>query len=226
MVYGAALGLFNVTVSSLVNQKGRRKMGIFFDELPTIYFMGLRQLITTARSNKVAPWLGIQDISQLKLDYGQDEAKAITSTIGNLISGQVLEESAKNVSERIGKILQIRKSSTDSRNDLTINTSTQLEAAVPPSKMANLSQGHFAGALADTHEHPIERKIFHAKILVDKSAVKKREKGAKIPIIYDFDKQFSKSEQQVLQQNFEAIKRDIVQLIEFENQREEIKNNH
>ena len=226
MVYGAALGLFNVTVSSLVNQKGRRKMGIFFDELPTIYFMGLRQLITTARSNKVAPWLGIQDISQLKLDYGTDEAKAITSTIGNLISGQVLEESAKNVSERIGKILQIRKSSTDSRNDLTINTSTQLEAAVPPSKMANLSQGHFAGALADTHEHPIERKIFHAKILVDKSAVKKREKGAKIPIIYDFDKQFGKSERQVLQQNFEAIKRDIVQLIEFENQREEIKNNH
>jgi type IV secretory pathway TraG/TraD family ATPase VirD4 len=82
--------------------------------------MGLRQLITTARSNKVAPWLGIQDISQLKLDYGQDEAKAITITIGNLISGQVLEESAKNVSERIGKILQVRKSSTDSRNDLTI----------------------------------------------------------------------------------------------------------
>ena len=226
MVYGAALGLFNVTVSSLVNQKGRRKMGIFFDELPTIYFMGLRQLITTARSNKVAPWLGIQDISQLKLDYGQDEAKAITSTIGNLISGQVLEESAKNVSERIGKILQIRKSSTDSRNDLTINTSTQLEAAVPPSKMANLSQGHFAGALADTHEHPIERKIFHAKILVNKSAVKNREKGAKIPVIYDFGKKFGKSEQEVLQQNFEAIKRDIVQLIEFENQHEEIKNNH
>ena len=92
--------------------------------------------------------------------------------------------------------------------------------------MANLSQGHFAGALADTHEHPIERKIFHAKILVDKSSVKKREKGAKIPVVYDFNKQFGKSEQQVLQQNFEAIKRDIVQLIEFENQREEIKNNH
>lgn len=219
MVYGAALGLFNVTVSSLVNQKGRRKLGIFFDELPTIYFMGLRQLITTARSNKVAPWLGIQDISQLKLDYGQDEAKAITSTIGNLISGQVLEESAKNVSERIGKILQIRKSSTDSRNDLTINTSTQLEAAVPPSKMANLSQGHFAGALADTHEHPIERKIFHAKILVDKVAVKKREKGANIPVIYNFETQFSKTEQEVLQQNFEAIKRDIVKLIKYENQR-------
>ncbi len=226
MVYGAALGLFNVTVSSLVNQKGRRKLGIFFDELPTIYFMGLRQLITTARSNKVAPWLGIQDISQLKLDYGQDEAKAITSTIGNLISGQVLEESAKNVSERIGKILQIRKSSTDSRNDLTINTSTQLEAAVPPSKMANLSQGNFAGALADTHEHPIERKIFHAKIIVDKVAVKKREKGAKIPIIYDFETKFGKTEQEVLQQNFEAIKRDIVKLIEYENQQQELKNNY
>lgn len=223
MVYGAALGLFNVTVSSLVNQKGRRKLGIFFDELPTIYFMGLRQLITTARSNKVAPWLGIQDISQLKLDYGQEEAKAITSTIGNLISGQVLEESAKNVSERVGKILQIRKSSTDSRNDLTINTSTQLEAAVPPSKMANLSQGHFVGALTDTHEHPIERKIFHAKVKVDMEMVRKRAKGQPIAIIYNFEKKFGKSEQEVLNQNFNGIKSDIIKLIEYENQKDILK---
>jgi hypothetical protein len=223
MVYGAALGLFNVTVSSLVNQKGRRKLGIFFDELPTIYFIGLRQLITTARSNKVAPWLGIQDISQLKLDYGQEEAKAISSTIGNLISGQVLEESAKNVSERVGKILQIRKSSTDSRNDLTINTSTQLEAAVPPSKMANLSQGHFVGALADTHEHPIERKIFHAKVKVDMEMVKKRAKGQAIPVVYNFEEKFGKTEQEVLNQNFNAIKNDIIKLIEYENQKQEIK---
>jgi hypothetical protein len=223
MVYGAALGLFNVTVSSLVNQKGRRKLGIFFDELPTIYFMGLRQLITTARANKVAPWIGIQDISQLKLDYGQEEAKAITSTIGNLISGQVLEESAKNVSERVGKILQIRKSSTDSRNDLTINTSTQLESAVPPSKMANLSQGHFVGALADTHEHPIERKIFHAKVKVNMELVRKRAKGRKIPVIYHFEEMFGKSEQEVLNQNFEAIKNDIVKLIEYENQKYAVK---
>ena len=223
MVYGAALGLFNVTVSSLVNQKGRRKLGIFFDELPTIYFMGLRQLITTARSNKVAPWLGIQDISQLKLDYGQEEAKAITSTIGNLISGQVLEESAKNVSERVGKILQIRKSSTDSRNDLTINTSTQLEAAVPPSKMANLSQGHFVGALTDTHEHPIERKIFHAKVKVDMEMVRKRAKGQSIPVIYNFEKKFGKSEQEVLIQNFNAIKCDIIKLIAHENQKDILK---
>jgi hypothetical protein len=225
MVYGAALGLFNVTVSSLVNQKGRRKLGIFFDELPTIYFMGLRQLITTARSNKVAPWIGIQDISQLRLDYGQDEAKAITSTIGNLISGQVLEESAKNVSERVGKILQIRKSSTDSRNDLTINTSTQLEAAVPPSKMANLSQGHFVGALADTHEHPIEQKVFHAKVKVDMESVRKRAKGQPIPVIYHFEEKFGKTEQEVLNQNFQAIKNDILQLIEYENQKQ-ILNKH
>ena len=181
--------------------------------------MGLRQLITTARSNKVAPWLGIQDISQLKLDYGQEEARAITSTIGNLISGQVLEESAKNVSQRVGRILQIRKSSTDSRNDLTINTSTQLESAVPPSKMANLSQGHFVGALADTHEHPIERKIFHAKVKVDMELVRKRAKGQPIPVVYNFEEKLGKTEQVILNQNFNDIKNDIVKLIEYENQK-------
>ena len=184
--------------------------------------MGLRQLITTARSNKVTLWLGIQDISQLKLDYGQEEAKAITSTIGNLISGQVLEESAKNVSERVGKILQIRKSSTDSRNDLTINTSTQLEIAVPPSKMANLSQGHFVGALAEAHEHPIEQKIFHAKVKVNMEMVRKRAKGQLIPIICNFGEKFGKTEQEVLNQNFNAIKNDIIKLIAHENQKQEI----
>ena len=41
-------------------------------------------LIATARSNKVAVCLSFQDFSQLERDYGQEEAKVIENTVGNI----------------------------------------------------------------------------------------------------------------------------------------------
>ena len=60
-IYGAALGLYNSRIVRLINQKGKLKSSIIIDELPTIYFRGLDNLIATARSNKVAVCLGFQD---------------------------------------------------------------------------------------------------------------------------------------------------------------------
>ena len=86
------------------------KSCVIIDELPTIFFKGLDNLIATARSNKVAVVLGFQDFSQLKRDYGDKEAAVIMSTVGNVFSGQVVGETAKTLSERFGKILQKRES--------------------------------------------------------------------------------------------------------------------
>ena len=70
-IYGAALGLYNSRIVKLINKKGMLKSSVLIDELPTIYFKGLDNLIATARSNKVAVCLGFQDFSQLKRDYGR-----------------------------------------------------------------------------------------------------------------------------------------------------------
>ena len=79
---------------------------MIINELATIFFKGLDNLIATARSNKVAVVLGFQDFSQLKRDYGDKEATVIMSTVGNVFSGQVVVgETAKTLSERFGKIL-------------------------------------------------------------------------------------------------------------------------
>ena len=102
-IYGAALGLYNSRIVRLINQKGKLKSSIIIDELPTIYFRGLDNLIATARSNKVAVCLGFQDFSQLERDYGEKEAKVIENTVGNIFSGQVMGDTARILSERFGK---------------------------------------------------------------------------------------------------------------------------
>lgn len=93
----------------MINQKNKLKSSLVFDEFPTIYFNDIDSLIATARSNKVATCLSIQDFSQLKKGYGADQSAVIMNITGNIISGQVTAETAKFLSERFGKINQIKE---------------------------------------------------------------------------------------------------------------------
>ena len=171
-IYGAALGLYNSRIVKLINKKGKLKSAVIIDELPTIYFKGLDNLIATARSNKVAVCLGFQDFSQLKRDYGDKEAAVVMNTVGNIFSGQVVGETAKTLSERFGKILQKRQSVTINREDKSTSINTQMESLIPASKISTLTQGMFVGAVADNFNERIEQKIFHCEIVVDVEKVK------------------------------------------------------
>ena len=166
-IYSAALGLYNSRIVKLINKKKQLKSSVIIDELPTIYFRGLDNLIATARSNKVAVCLGFQDFSQLTRDYGDKESKVIQNTVGNVFSGQVLGETAKTLSERFGKVLQQRQSMTINRNDKSTSISTQMDSLIPASKISNLTQGMFVGAVSDNFDERIDQKIFHAEIVVD-----------------------------------------------------------
>ncbi len=121
-IYSAALGLYNSRIVRLINKKGKLKSSVIIDELPTIYFRGLDNLIATARSNKVAVCLGFQDFSQLERDYGDKEAKVIQNTVGNIFSGQVVGETSKTLSDRFGKIVQMRQSHSVSNDSVTTST--------------------------------------------------------------------------------------------------------
>ncbi len=170
-IYSAALGLYNSRIVKLINKKKQLKSSVIIDELPTIYFRGLDNLIATARSNKVAVCLGFQDFSQLTRDYGDKESKVIQNTVGNVFSGQVVGETAKTLSERFGKVLQQRQSMTINRNDKSTSISTQMDSLIPASKISNLTQGMFVGAVSDNFDERIEQKIFHAEIVVDVAKV-------------------------------------------------------
>ena len=220
-IYSAALGLYNSRIVKLINKKGQLKSTVIIDELPTIYFRGLDNLIATARSNKVAVCLGFQDFSQLNRDYGEKESKVIQNTVGNIFSGQVVGETAKTLSERFGKILQKRQSVSINRQDVSTSINTQLDSLIPASKISNLSQGSFVGSVSDNFGEKIDQKIFHAEIIVDHARVSAEEKEyKKIPVINSFrDKEGNDIMLEQIQRNYDQIKADAQAIINDEMER-------
>lgn len=220
-IYSAALGLYNSRIVKLINKKGQLKSSVIIDELPTIYFRGLDNLIATARSNKVAVCLGFQDFSQLTRDYGDKESKVIQNTVGNIFSGQVVGETAKSLSERFGKVLQKRQSMTINRNDKSTSISTQLDSLIPASKISTLTQGMFVGSVSDNFDERIDQKIFHAEIVVDNEKVAAESKAyQQIPQILSFvNEQGEDKMKQEIDSNYKRIKSDILNIVVSEIER-------
>jgi hypothetical protein len=220
-IYSAALGLYNSRIVKMINKKGRLKSSVIIDELPTIYFRGLDNLVATARSNKVAVCLGFQDFSQLNRDYGDKEAKVVMNTVGNIFSGQVVGETAKTLSERFGKVLQKRQSMTINQREKSTSISTQMDSLIPPSKISNLTQGMFVGAVSDNYEERIEQKIFHCEIVVDNELVTSETKAYKpIPEIVNFtDDKGNDIMQSEIDLNYRQVKQDVLDIVKEELER-------
>ncbi len=226
-VYGAVLSLYNTRIVRLINRQDRLKSSVIIDELPTIYFRGLDNLIATGRSNKVSTCLGFQDFAQLTRDYGDKEAKAIIATVGNFFSGMVLDETAEKLSKRFGKIKQRRDSISINRNDTSTSYSTQMDMLVPASKIVSLSQGKFVGMVTDNKKkgEQITQKSFHAEIIVDSEKVSQEEEKYK-RLRYDNGNGFIATDfrdengvdrcAEIINKNYYQIKQDIKDLIERE----------
>jgi hypothetical protein len=212
-IYGAVLSLYITRLIKLVNKKNQLKSSLVFDEFPTIYFNDVDSLIATARSNKVATCLGIQDFSQLKKDYGADQSAVIMNIAGNIVSGQVTGETAKFLSERFGKINQVKESISINRTDTSVSKSSQLDFAIPPSRIAGLSSGEFVGMVADDPDRKIKLKTFSCEILNDHEQLNKEKLYYKdVPILNSVN-------QQLVNDNYLQIKREVAGIIEQEIER-------
>lgn len=208
--YGAVLSLYIARMIKLVNRKGQLKSSLVFDEYPSIFFVGADSLLATSRSNLVCTTLAVQNYDQIKKDYGADQADVITGIVGNFISGQVTGSTAKKLSENFGKIMQDRESKSINSSDISISKSTQLESAIPASKIASLSSGEFVGVVSDNPEQKISLKMFHSEIQNDHQAIAAEEASYKdIPLIAPVS--FVE-----ITENYLRIKAEIVELVERE----------
>ena len=203
--YGAIYGLIASTIARVINKKDQLPLSLIIDELPTIYINGLDHLIATGRSNKISTLLSFQDLSQLERDYGREVANAIFNTVGNKITGAVVADTAKKLSDMIGKTVQQRASISYSKRGTTIGKSTTLDYLLPPETIAQLSQGEFCGVIADTYEQQAEQKIFHAKIQTDKRDLNRHP----IPALY---KEEEDTFNKILEQNLQKVAREIEDL--------------
>lgn len=211
--YGAVVSLYVTALTRMMNRKNLHKSSLLFDEFPTIYFNGIDNLIATARSNKVATTLAVQDSSQLKVHYGKEQAEVILNIVGNVISGQVAGETAKQLSERFGKIMQDRESVSINRNDTSISRSKQLDLAIPQSKISSLSSGEFVGMVADNPDEKIELKTFCCEIQNDHRALAEEQATYK-----DLPKISNVTQKEILE-NYLQIKKDVADIIHSEMER-------
>jgi len=211
--YGAVLSLYVTRLIKLVNSKGKLKSSLIFDEFPTIYLNNMDSLIATARSNQVSTTIGIQDFSQLKKDYGRDQAEVIMNITGNIISGQVSGDTAKQLSERFGKIMQDRTNLSINRTDTSVSKSKQLDLAIPSSKIATLSSGEFVGIVSDNPDQRIELKAFHSMIQNDHDGLRNEQsKYKELPVVRTIDNM-------IVQRNYMQIKQDVGDIVECEMER-------
>jgi hypothetical protein len=209
-IYGAVISLYINRLIKLVNKKDQRKCSLVFDELPTVDVSNIDVLIATARSNKVCTCVGIQDFSQLRKDYGKERADVIMNSVGNIIAGQSTGDTARNISERIGRIMQDRESLSINRSDTSISRSKQLEAAVPASRISLLSSGEFAGVVADNPDCKIELKAFHCEIINDHESLNREILAYKeIPDVRQVNNA-------LVQRNYLQIKQDVQEIVELE----------
>ncbi len=200
-----ALGLISTQLLKEINTQGRQPCSVIIDELPTMYFMGLDNLIATARSNKISTTIGMQDLEQLKRDYGNEVAATIFNIVGNIFSGSVRSETASKLQEIFGKKKQkLKNISVDTSTSYSINEN--LEYAIPVATISQLSQGEFVGVVADNFGEEINRKIFRGKIKVDERNDQIKEP---LPLVIGEDNDI----EELLDGNFNRIVSEIDNLI-------------
>ncbi len=204
-----ALGLISTQILKEINTQKRQPCSVIIDELPTMYFMGLDNLIATARSNKISTTIGMQDLEQLKRDYGNEVAATIFNIVGNIFSGSVRSETATKLQEIFGKKKQKLKNVSVDTNSTSYSINENLEYAIPVATISQLSQGEFVGVVADNFGEEINRKIFRGKIKVDT-----REDQIETPIPLTIGEENNLDE--LLDGNFNRIVAEIDALVDTE----------
>ncbi|MBB5440651.1 hypothetical protein HDC92_004354 [Pedobacter sp. AK017] len=202
-------------ITRLVNSRGNLPVALVLDESPVLYAHNIHHLISQARSNLVAVFLGLQELPMLKQQYGKDNAAIITSVVGNVLSGAVRSKETLEWLEKLsGKVKQQNESLSIDRNKTSLSLSEKLEPLIPAGKIASLKTGEMVGILANEAEQSYTGKFdtsaVHCRINLDLKAIKKEEAAYRdLPVYYDFGGR----QEQVLFSNYNKISDEVQQIV-------------
>lgn len=215
-INSASNGLILNRLIKLINQDGGLPSFIIADEFPTTYFYRVDNLISTARSKKVAVLLAIQELPQLVSSYGKETADKITSVIANIISGSARKKETLDWLQQIfGKVKQKKESLSIDRNKTSVSLSEQMDFLIPASKISNLNMGEVVGQIAnDVGEYDGEYKLgaYNCKINLDIKQIQVEEKlYREPPKYYNFGSEEQKDK--ILSDNYKKVKSEVSELI-------------
>ena len=110
---------------------------------------------------------------------------------------------------------------TINRNETSVSINTQMDSLIPASKISNLTQGMFVGAVSDNFDERIEQKIFHAEIVVDNEKVKQETANyKKLPQTIDFRGEDGNDRmEEEIQANYNRVKQEVQQIVTDEMER-------
>ncbi len=198
----------------VINEKGNLPCAVIADEFPTIYMHKIDNVIATARSNKIAVMLGLQELPQLKQFYKKEIADTITAIAGNVLSGAVRDKNTLDWLEKMfGKIKQKTYSQSISQQGTTQSINEKMDFMIPAGKIATLKTGEMVGMLAKGNEEEEEFKTsaMSGKISLDMKAIEQEEKNyVKMPVYYSFkDKAGNDRKNEVLMTNLRRINKEV-----------------
>ena len=202
-------------LTKLINSKGNLPSALILDELPTVFVHKIENLIATARSNKVAVLMGLQELPQFHQHYGKEVANTICAVVGNVLSGSVRSKETLDWLEKLfGKVKQESESVSIDRSKISLSLSERLENLIPSGKIAALSTGEMVGILArefaSNYGGDYLPSAVNCKINLDLEAIKREEAAyAPLPDFYDFKGNKAKT----LQQNFLNINSQVDQIV-------------
>ena len=230
-IIGALNAMILNRLVTRVNTKGNVPVSIIVDELPTLYFHKIDNLIATARSNKVSVLLGFQELPQLEANYGKVNMQKITATIGNVISGSARnKETLEWLSNDImGRTVQIKKNMSidDGKTSVTLNEG--LEAMLPQSKIADMATGWLCGQVARDfsptktglggtmkiqESEEFKTSKFFCKTDFDMKEIQAEEddyKNYPLPKFYTFNS--PQEREQILYNNYSRVNKDVDDMI-------------
>ena len=206
----------------LVNSKHNLPGGIIADEFPTIYIHKIDNVVATARSNRVAVLLGLQEIPQLRQFYKKEVADTISAIVGNILSGSARDKNTLEWLEKLfGKIKQKSFSQSISQQGTTTSINEKMDFMIPSGKIAALRTGEMVGMIAQGEENDTDEyktSAINGKINLDIKAIKQEEQNyVPMPVYYSFiDKAGNNRKEEVLMTNFRKINKE-VELIVNEN---------
>lgn len=202
-------------LTKLINTKGNLPSALIVDEVPTLFVHKVENLIATARSNKVAVLMGLQELPQFNQQYGKDTAATITAVVGNVLSGSVRNKETLEWLERLfGKSKQLGEGLSIDRNKTSLSLNEKLEALIPAGKIASLNAGEMVGVLAadaqEIYTGQFETAAVNCRIDLDMKEIAAEEKAYRpLPTYYDFGGQADEK----LRQNFDRITREVQEMV-------------
>jgi hypothetical protein len=196
----------------LVNEPGNHPCALVVDELPTLYMHKLDNLIATARSNKVAVVLGLQEVTQLQQLQGKETAATITSIMGSVLSGAVRSKETLDWLERMfGKVKQVSQGMNIDRSRTGINFNEKMDQLIPAAKIANQNTGELVGVVARENQDqygPYQSNTFRCKVTLDLAQIDVEKRAYQdVPLIYQFGNEEEREEQ--LMANMQQIYSEI-----------------